>query len=214
MKKTIPYLTALCLILTVFAFVSCGEGEPSGAALPSGVAEPSGADALPEPTATAEPATEEELRGAIGTLGDQGEDLILKGKYYERLYSMDLFAEEDYIALAQVYGNQGDWERQRLMLSKVLRLYPCEEYADQVSGIVVRKDGGDERAASLAAQLMTALAGRRGREGSHRNAGMASGDAGGAGRAYEPYSVPHRDGRDSDCCGRYFFRDRLAQRYG
>lgn len=157
MKKTIPYLTALCLILTVFAFVSCGEGEPSGAALPSGVAEPSGADALPEPTATAEPATEEELRGAIGTLGDQGEDLILKGKYYERLYSMDLFAEEDYIALAQVYGNQGDWERQRLMLSKVLRLYPCEEYADQVSGIVVRKDGGDERAASLAAQLMTAL---------------------------------------------------------
>ena len=116
MKKTIPYLTALCLILTVFAFVSCGEGEPSGAALPSGVAEPSGADALPEPTATAEPATEEELRGAIGTLGDQGEDLILKGKYYERLYSMDLFAEEDYIALAQVYGNQGDWERQRLML--------------------------------------------------------------------------------------------------
>lgn len=156
MKKTLPYLLAFCLILTVFAFVSCGDGEMSDQNTLSSEGEvPSAPESTPEPTA--EPATEEELRKAVGTLGDEGEELALKGKYYERLYAMDLFGEEDYLALAQIYGAQGDWESQRLMLSKALRLYPCQEYADMVSGIVVKKDGGDEAASALAAQVTAAL---------------------------------------------------------
>lgn len=156
MKRTIFCMVAVCIMAA--AFVACGKGEDDLAAIQtSGSEEPSVPEVTPEPTATAEPATEEELRKAVGTLGNEGDELSLKVKYYERLYAMDLFAEEDFLALAQAYGEQGDWERQRLMLSKVLRLYPCQEYADLVSGVVVRKDNMDEAAASLAAQMREAL---------------------------------------------------------
>lgn len=155
MKKTISYLLTFCWIIAVFTFTSCGDGSLDGQEeTPAATEEPS---VVPEPAATPEPATEEELRRAIKALGDEGDQLTLKGEYYERLYAMDAFGEEDYIALAQVYNAQGDWERQRLMLSKAMRLYPCQTYAEQVSGIIVRRDSGDEGAAALAAQMMAAL---------------------------------------------------------
>ena len=39
-----------------------------------------------------------------------------------------MFAEEDYLALAQVYAEEGNWKEQRRMLSRALRLYPCAEF--------------------------------------------------------------------------------------
>lgn len=142
-------LSKICLIpLLILTLLSCGQETP--------VQE----QEETEPVQTLEPAepkTQEELREAIERLGDGEQTLNQRRKYYEQLWAMDAFQETDYTALAQVYGDLGEWELQRDMLSKVLRLYPSREYARQLSAIVVQADDTDAELAGLAAGIMEAF---------------------------------------------------------
>ena len=76
--------------------------------------------------------------------------LARKQEYYERLLAIDVFAEEDYAELARIYGSRGDWKEQRRMLFKLLRLYPSEEYAEQLSAVTVYRDDTEEDMVILA----------------------------------------------------------------
>ena len=112
------------------------------------------------PSATAEPAepfTEEQLRQAISELKEDEASLARKQEYYERLLAMDVFGEGDYVELARIYGSRGNWEEQRRMLSKVLRLYPSVEYAEQLSAVTVYRDDTEEEMAALADRIREAL---------------------------------------------------------
>lgn len=103
------------------------------------------------------PRTEEELRQAISQMGDDNATLTQKQEYYQRLLAMDVFGETDYVALADIYGTQGEWEKQRDMLWKVLRLHPSKEYAQRLEEIVIRWDDTETEMAELAEQTMEAL---------------------------------------------------------
>lgn len=141
----------LCLsMVTVALFTACGKS--AGVSTSAGPAEETAADAT-----LSAPQSEEELRETIAGLGGSEEALTQKREYYERLLSMDMFTEADYVELAQIYGNQGDWEEQRRMLYRVLRLYPSKEYADQLSAIVLKRDGTDEEASGIADSIKEAL---------------------------------------------------------
>ena len=83
--------------------------------------------------------------------------LARKQEYYERLLAMDVFGEGDYVELARIYGSRGNWEEQRRMLSKVLRLYPSVEYAEQLSAVTVYRDDTEEEMAALADRIREAL---------------------------------------------------------
>lgn len=150
-KFTPPSCIALLLSASL-ALAACGQspaepGEPE----PVPTAEPV-VDAGP-----VEPFTEEELRQAISELKEDEEALAKKQEYYERLLAMDAFEEEDYVELARTYGDRGNWEEQRRMLSKVLRLYPSEEYASQLTAVTVYRDDTEEDMAALAEQIKAAL---------------------------------------------------------
>ncbi|MCM1120319.1 MAG: hypothetical protein NC543_13275 [bacterium] len=110
-----------------------------------------------EPAATSEPFTEEELRRAIHELGEDEASQVRRQEYYERLLAMDVFGEEDYEELAGIYGSRGDWQEQRRMLSKLLRLYPSVEHAQQLSAVTVYRDDMQEDMASLAGQIKELL---------------------------------------------------------
>lgn len=113
-----------------------------------------------EPVATAQPAepsTEEELRRAISELKEDEADLIKKQEYYERLLAMDVFGEADYEELARIYDRRGDWQGQRRILFKLLRLYPSVEHAEQLSAVTVYRDDTQEDMAALAGQIREAL---------------------------------------------------------
>ncbi len=146
MKKK-PVQICIFLILSLL-FTSCGQAETA----------PEQENTTPVETPEPEPAppeTEEELRQAIGQLG-QGEE-ALKREYYEQLFYMDVFQEADYEALAQLYAHMGETALQRDILSKELRLYPSRETALQVSAIVVEENGENQEMAELARQIMEAL---------------------------------------------------------
>ncbi len=115
-------------------------------------------------SSTPYPQTEEEFRQAIGTLmpgesipnGDESTLATLQD-YYEKLLAMDVFTEEDYVALAAVYAAQGMQETQADMLTKAHRLYPSTEHVDALSALVWDKDSSDTLTASLVAQMFTAI---------------------------------------------------------
>lgn len=148
MKKKIPLQISL-LWLLIALLTSCGGRQSEQVEDPEQTIAPTQTPAPPQ--------TQEELRQAIGQLGSGEEALDFKRKYYEELLAMDVFEEADYVALAQVYGELGQQDLQREMLSKVLRLYPSREYAKQLSDIVVRADSSDSEMAAIAAQIMEAL---------------------------------------------------------
>ena len=152
-RGILPKIPVLFILICIFIcnFSSCGMSQS--------VPEQETPEPVQsaEPEEPAEPETEEELRQAIALLGDEGEELSRKREYYERIQAMDLFGEEDYAALAQVYAGMGEWKLQRSMLSKALRLYPSREYADQLGAVVVQGDPGDTELAAFAQEIMTAL---------------------------------------------------------
>lgn len=150
MKTKTPRQFWIFLILILF-LTSCG-GQQNTQESPEDSAQTSAPAETPGP-----PETKEELRQAIAQLGDGEEALQSKQEYYEELLAMDAFEEADYVALAQVYGELGQQNLKRDMLSKVLRLYPSREYADQVSAIVAQADSSDPEMAALAGQIMEAL---------------------------------------------------------
>lgn len=137
-------------LLTAIVFTACGKAEDISASV----------DPIEETVdafTLSVPQSETELRQAIEELGETEEALPQKQEYYERLLSMDVFTEADYVELAGIYGSQGDWERQRRMLSRVLRLYPSREYADQLGAIVVRYNGTDEEISGITDQIKEAF---------------------------------------------------------
>lgn len=156
MKKYISQKNILLKIsiipMTLLLLAACGETQ----SMPE---ETGSVESLEEAESSkpAEPRTEEELRFAIGQAQDGKEGLESKRKYYELLLAMDVFAEADYTVLAQVYADLGEWALQREMLSKVLRLYPSREYAEQLGAIVIQADGTDESMAELAGRIMEAF---------------------------------------------------------
>ncbi len=152
MKKKSPFSSVLLFPLIALSLTACGA--PDSVMNSVEQTEESG---FQEPAEAPEPVTEEELRQAIAGLGSDAEATSRKREYYEKLYAMDLFAEEDYLALAQVYAEEGNWKEQRRMLSRALRLYPCAEYAELLSAIVVRGDETETELASLAGQIISAL---------------------------------------------------------
>lgn len=150
-KKTSHICIGISLIAAL-ALTACGQPQTERE------------ETLPVPTekpaATAqprEPFTEEELRQAISELKEDEASLVQKQEYYERLLAMDVFSEEDYEELARIYGSKGDWREQRRMLFKLLRLYPSEEYAEQLSAVTVYRDDTEENMAILAGQIKEAL---------------------------------------------------------
>lgn len=158
MRKHLLPFSFLIITISACAFTACGGPDPTPN--PSSVPEPvyeQTPSPAPTPTPSAEPATEEELRLAIAGLDASADTLSQRREYYERLYAMDLFEEEDYLALAQVYAQEGDWEQQRLMLFKLLRLYPCREYAQMLGDVIIRGDASDPELAALAGPVIAAL---------------------------------------------------------
>ena len=149
MKRKVPARICIFLIL-ILVLTSCGQVQSAQEQESTAPIE------TPEPT-PAPPETEEELRQAIAQSGSGEEALDLKREYYEQLLGMDAFEEADYVALAQVYSDLEEKMLQRDILSKVLRLYPSREYAEQVSAIVVQENGENEEMVALAEQMMAAL---------------------------------------------------------
>lgn len=158
MQKRHSFFPLFILTIYAFTFTACSsrDNNPNPPSFSEQESLPAPA---PSPSAAepAKPVTEEALRGAIADLGTAEDTILQRQDCYERLYAMDLFKEEDYLALAQIYGDQGNWEQQRSMLSKVLRLYPSREYAQMLSDIVIRLNGSDGEAAGLAGQITAAL---------------------------------------------------------
>lgn len=134
-------------MMVTFLLTACGQPQQEQEA--------------PIPTATpaveVEPVTQEELRQAIHELGEDEATLAKRQEYYERLLAMDVFGEEDYEELAAIYGDRGDWQGQRRVLFKLLRLYPSVEHAQQLSSVTVYRDDGQEDMASLAGQIRDLL---------------------------------------------------------
>ncbi len=152
MRKNMFIYPVCFTVLLLASLTSCGQSPADMGEVLSVQTE--------EPTAAAEqdaPFTEEELRQAISELMEDEASLAQKQAYYERLLAMDVFGEEDYVELARIYGSRGNWEEQRRMLSKVLRLYPSVEYAQQLSAVTVYRDDTEEDMAALAGRITEAL---------------------------------------------------------
>lgn len=124
------------------------------------------------------PQTEEDFRQAIATL--TGGESTLTGEetspqadnttlptdtstlatlqdYYEKLLAMDVFTEEDYVALAAVYAAQGMQEAQADMLTKAHRLYPSTAHVEALSALIWDKDASDTQVQTLVAQMLEAI---------------------------------------------------------
>lgn len=152
MKKEIFYRCIGGSLLSALVLMACGQPQTE-------VGETSSVPTA-EPVVTiapAEPFTEAELRQAISELAEDATYLAQKQKYYERLLAMDVFGETDYVELARIYGDMGDWKGQRRMLFKLLRLYPTAEYAEMLSAVTVRQDESEEDMVLLAESIREAL---------------------------------------------------------
>lgn len=145
------YILNGILLLATLLLTACGQPQTGREEAPVPTEEPA-ATAPP-----AEPFTEEELRRAISGLGEDEAALARKQEYYERLLAMDVFGEEDYEALARICGDRGDWQEQRRLLFRLLRLYPSVEHAEQLSAVTLHRSDAEEDMASLAGQIRTAL---------------------------------------------------------
>lgn len=131
---------AVCaaIVSAMFAFclTACGDGEPAETAAES-------------EAVTVRMMTETECRNAIAALGNDTESLKMATEYYSELLARDVFTEEDYVALADVYAQLGDSDSCRDILWKLYRLYPKREYADKLSEQIVEADTTGEEVAGL-----------------------------------------------------------------
>lgn len=137
MKKRI--LAVLLAALLLAMLTACGDmgsdGTSSGPVSPSQL----GADALRAGLAD----------GALSAAQRQA--------YYEELMARDLFTEQDYLDLAQIYADAGDAAAQRRMLWQVLHLYPSDAYAERLERLIVERDASSEETAALIGSLKQAL---------------------------------------------------------
>lgn len=150
MKKLLTYSV---LILLVGALASCGI-QDEGEMLVAG-----GSEQLSSKEENKTPAdmTQEELRKKLEELGTDASASVQAQDYYEELLARDAFTEADYVELAGIYAVLGEQDKQRKVLLRLLRLYPSEEYMEQLSAIVVRCSDTDGEYADLLGRVVEYL---------------------------------------------------------
>lgn len=146
MRKLHTAIWMPVILSAALTFTSCGQADPGGTGVD--------AEESVSGAAVSEPETEEELRQAIARLEDGDAGLARKQEYYQQLLAMDVFGEPDYVALADIYGAQGEWDKQRDMLWKVLRLYPSREYVQRLGEIVIQWDDAEPELAERTADAL------------------------------------------------------------
>ena len=101
--------------------------------------------------------TEEDYRTALAELETNEEDLQVALEYYDKLWLLDAFTEEDFVALATIYETLGDAEHLRDTLIRKHVYYPAEENLEEISNVIVYRDATDESAKALMEQAFPAL---------------------------------------------------------
>lgn len=137
MKKKILALLLAALLLTLFT--ACNETTDDGASS--------------DPVTPAQMEADALRAGLSGGTLSNAEQL----EYYEELLARDLFTEQDYLDLAQLYADMGDAAAQRRMLWQVLHLYPSDAYAERLERLIVERDASSEETAALIGSLRQAL---------------------------------------------------------
>ena len=135
-KRILAILLAMMLLVTLAA---CAETEENNT--PSGPVPPAQMEA-------------DALRTGLSNGGLNNAE---RQAYYEELLARDLFTEQDYQDLAQLYADAGNDAAQRRMLWQVLHLYPSDAYAERLERLIVERDASSEAAAALIDNLKQAL---------------------------------------------------------
>lgn len=156
MKKVAT--AVLTMILAAGLLTACAGNREEGGGLGMIGSEASSGSVLPQETKTpGQMETEAQLRESLAALqekqGAPGEQLA----FYEELLARDLCREEDYLEMAELYGESGDALSQRRMLRWALRLYPGPENVKRLQELVVSLSGEEEPAAELIRTLRQAL---------------------------------------------------------
>lgn len=132
-------LTVLSAALAVLLLAACNGTQPGSAASAAQTPAQMAADTL-------------RARLSGGEL-----DAATRQSYYEELLARDLFTEQDYVDLAQIYADAGDAAGQRRMLWQALHLYPSDAYAERLESLIVERGASDEKAAALVTALRQTL---------------------------------------------------------
>lgn len=93
--------------------------------------------------------SEQEYRTALGNLGTDKADMELALEYYDALWQMDAFVEEDFDGLSQVYNQLGDIENMRNTLIRKHVYYPSEENIKKINEVVLLKNDSEQEIALL-----------------------------------------------------------------
>ncbi len=101
-------------------------------------------DIISSEEAVVELRTETDYRTAIEELGTEESELLLAVEYYDKLWLMDAFTEDDFDALIQVYETLGDAEKVRATMIRRHTYYPSEANVTAISNVIVYRDKDDE----------------------------------------------------------------------
>lgn len=145
MKKSIKkmlYVTMLACVL--FGAYGCADNEAEEVVVSS-------------EEAVVELCTETDYRTAIAELGTEESDLLLAVEYYDKLWLMDAFTEDDFDALVQVYETLGDAEKLRETLIRRHTYYPSEANVSAISSVIVYRDKDDEGVTELMNTFISTL---------------------------------------------------------
>lgn len=149
MKKRKVSISTLLTLTVALLFAACGQKNVADQTTDATVFSTSPVAFVPQ--------TETEYRQEIAKLQGDASAADTLQEYYEQLLAMDVFTEEDYVALAAIYAEQGRQEQQADMLTRVHKLYPSMEYVEALSELIWKKDSSDTETANLIGQLMELL---------------------------------------------------------
>lgn len=145
MRRKIQKIFGVCILTIVVAF-ACGCVET-----------PVEENDLPGEEVTSEFQTEEDYRAALEQLGTEEADLQLRLEYYDKLWLLDAFTEEDFVALSKVYEAMGDAENLRNTLIRKHTYYPAETNLEEISRVIVYRDAADEEVKTLVDSLLQTM---------------------------------------------------------
>lgn len=151
------FSVVLAAALTVSLFTACGSGGEGDISSPETLEVSAGSDSRDGTGLPVQMETEEQLREELAALQDKPDTQADRIALYEELLARDLCLEEDYLKLAQLYADTGDKASQRRMLWWCFRLYPGEEYAQQLQELAVQRTADEESTAAVIASLQQAL---------------------------------------------------------
>lgn len=145
MLKKICRATVIAILVCTTAFIfGCGE-------------EPEMVTDVSIEEIVKELQTEADYRTALAELGTNEEDLQVALEYYDKLWLLDAFTEEDFVALATIYETLGDAEHLRDTLIRKHVYYPAEENLEEISNVIVYKNADDESVKALMELVFPAL---------------------------------------------------------